>query len=149
MFAEVMRKDPYLSYRIRLELLLGIPRHNTDQDIHELIEAGFMPERVISLSDLRLLGPLERDQIIPLKTLRVRAARNQPLTVSESDRLFKFAHITALAQVIFGNEMKAMRWLSKSKERLAGRKPYEMLSTTPGIREVELMLIQASESFAL
>lgn len=39
MFAELILKDPsYRSYRIRLELLLGIPRHASDQDIHELIE---------------------------------------------------------------------------------------------------------------
>nr|WP_306108897.1 MbcA/ParS/Xre antitoxin family protein [Pseudomonas sp. ANT_J12] len=36
-----------------------------------------------------------------------------------------------MAEVLFGDETKARRWLSKSKERLAGRKPYEMLSTTP------------------
>lgn len=125
------RSLPYRSYRIRLELLLGIPRHASDQDIHELFDGCFMPNSVISLSDLRLLSPLERDQIIPLRTLRDRAARNQRLTVYESDRLFRFVHITAMAEVLFGDETKARRWLSKSKERLAGRKPYEMLSTTP------------------
>ena len=148
MFAEVMREDFYRSYRIRLELLLGIPRQASDQDIHELFEGGFMPNSVISLSDLRVLSPLARDQIIPLKTLRYRAARNQRLTVLESDRLFRFVHITAMAEVLFGDETKARRWLSKSKERLAGRKPYEILSTTPGTREVELMLIQTTEPFA-
>jgi hypothetical protein len=38
--------------------------------------------------------------------------------------------------------MKARRWLSKSKDRLAGRRPLEMLSTIHRPREVEMMLIQ-------
>ena len=43
MFAEVMRDDAYRTYRIRLETLLQIPTDDSDQDIHELIEAGSRP----------------------------------------------------------------------------------------------------------
>jgi len=63
------------------------PQARIRSRLHELIDGGFMPNSVISLSDLRLLSPLERDQIIPLRTLRDRAARNQRLKMYESDRL--------------------------------------------------------------
>jgi hypothetical protein len=70
MFAELMLKDPYRTYRILLAMLLGIPWHASDQDIHELIEGGYVPKSLISLSDFRLLSPLKRDRIIPRRTLR-------------------------------------------------------------------------------
>lgn len=61
---------------------------------------------------------------------RVRSVRNQRLSVDESDRLFRFVHVTAMARRFSGtNEGQAMAL--KSKDRLAGRRPLEMLSTIP------------------
>ncbi|MNG25345.1 hypothetical protein D3C84_1101830 [compost metagenome] len=94
------------------------------------------------------LTPLERDQIIPLKTLKTRVAKDQNLTVDESDRLFRAAHITAMADAVFGNDEKAKRWLSKPKERFSGRSPMAMLSTVQGTRQVEETLIQLAEGYA-
>jgi putative toxin-antitoxin system antitoxin component (TIGR02293 family) len=149
MFAEIMREDIYCAYRIRLELLLGISRDKSDQEIHALIEAGFMPERITSLIGLYLQIVSEPDQTSALKKmLRDRPSFIRPMSAYESDKLYRLGHIAALAQVVFGDDTKAMRWLSKPKERLAGWKPYELLSTTPGTNEVERMLIQVSEPFA-
>lgn len=149
MLAEVMREDTYCAYRIRLELLLGISRDKSDQEIHDLIEAGFMPERVTSLIGFYLQIVSEPDQTRALKKmLRDRPCSTRPMSAYESDKLFRLGHIAAMAQVVFGDDTKAMRWFSKPKERLAGWKPYELLSTTPGTNEVERMLIQVSEPFA-
>jgi putative toxin-antitoxin system antitoxin component (TIGR02293 family) len=57
-------------------------------------------------------------------------ARGQRLTVEESDRLFRVAHIMAMAQTLFGDDEKAKHWLSKSKDRFSGKSPIAMLSTT-------------------
>ncbi|WP_145319687.1 antitoxin Xre/MbcA/ParS toxin-binding domain-containing protein [Pseudomonas sp. SJZ080] len=148
MFAEVMREDAYQSYRIRLESLLGIPRNACDQDVHKMIEAGFPTSRLKELYDLGMISTSERDQIIALRTLKARTAGKKRLTLHESDRLFRYVHITAMAEVLFGDKIKAKRWLSKPKDRFAGRKPLEMLSTFPGTREVEVMLIRVAEPFA-
>lgn len=150
MIAEVMRGDFYHAYRIRLERLLGISREESDQSIHELIAAGFIPQRVNPLMHLYLQAGSDTDQISAIeKLLNEKLDPNGRMSVCESDKLFRFGHITAMAQVIFGDDTKAMRWLSKPKKRLGGRKPYELLSTTPGTREVERMLVQVSEPFAL
>jgi putative toxin-antitoxin system antitoxin component (TIGR02293 family) len=150
MFAEVMRDDFYRAYRIRLERLLGISREKSAQDIHELIQGGFASQTANSLMQLRLQASSDSDQISEIQMLlNERAASNGRISVLESDRLFRFGHITAMAQVIFGDDTKALRWLSKPKKGLGGRKPYELLSTTPGTQEVERMLIQVSEPFAL
>jgi putative toxin-antitoxin system antitoxin component (TIGR02293 family) len=127
---------------------LQIPTDASDQLIHELIELGFPAERVKAMADDGLISPLERDHIIPLKTLKSRLSRGQPLTVDESDRLFRSAHIAALAHALFGDEAKARRWLTKPKDRFAGKTPVSMLSTIQGTRQVEEALVQLAEGFA-
>lgn len=145
MFAEVMRESAYRAYRARLGVFLPIPIGASDQDIHELIEAGFLAASVKVLSDRGKLSVAGRDQIIPLKTLKKRLANGQRLTVNQSDRLFRVVHITAMAEVLFENDEKARRWLSKPKTRFSGKSPIAMLSTSPGTRQVEEVLIQFAE----
>lgn len=150
MFAEVMQEDFYRDYRMQLERLLGISTDKTNQDIHELVEAGLIPQRVIPLLQLYLKACSDPVQISSLeKMLNARSAISQKMSSHESDQLFRFGHITAMARVIFGDDAKATRWLSKPKERFGGRKPYDMLSTTIGTEEVERMLVQVYEAFAL
>lgn len=146
MIASVMREDAYRNYRVRLERLLQIPTNASDQDIHELIEVGFLADSVMALCNVGAIGPSERNQIVPLKTLKSRLVTRQRLTVQESDRVFRFAHITAMAMALFGSEEKAKRWLSKPKEHLSGKAPFALLSTYPGTRLVEEMLIQAADA---
>ncbi|WP_433741252.1 antitoxin Xre/MbcA/ParS toxin-binding domain-containing protein [Pseudomonas putida] len=148
MIAGVMRKDAYRDFRVRLELLLHIPTNASDQDIHELIEAGFLADSVTVLCDVGAIGPTERNQIIPLRTLKVRLAANQRLTVHQSDRVFRFAYITAMAMTLFGSEEKAKRWLSKPMDCFSGKAPFALLSTFHGTRLVEEMLIQEAEGIA-
>ncbi|MBV6749966.1 antitoxin Xre/MbcA/ParS toxin-binding domain-containing protein [Pseudomonas sp. MWU13-2100] len=148
MLAEVMREPAYGAYRLRLEYLLQIPTDASELEIHEMIQFGFEAQRLMKLCDQGDVTPLERDQIIPLKTLKTRIAKEQRLTVDESDRLFRAAHITAMADTLFGNDEKARRWLSKPKDRFSGRSPMAMLSTIQGTRQVEEMLIQLAEGFS-
>jgi putative toxin-antitoxin system antitoxin component (TIGR02293 family) len=68
--------------------------------------------------------------------------------MNESDRLFRVAHITAMAETLFEYNEKAKRWLSKSKDRFSGKSPLAMLSTLQGTRQVEEMLIQVAEGLA-
>lgn len=148
MFADFMPENAYGAYRIRLEALLHIPTDASDQDIHELIEAGFSAGSVKALFDLGRVSQLQRDQIIPLKAIKARLARGQRLTVEESDCLFRVAHIIAMAQTLFGDDEKAKHWLSKSKDCFPGKSLMTMLSTIQGTRRVEEMLIQLAEGMA-
>ncbi len=145
MFAEVMRESAYRAYRARLGVFLPIPIDASDQDIHELIEVGFLATSVKLLCDRGTLSDVGRDQIIPLKTLKKRLANGQRLNLNQSDRLFRVAHITAMAEVLFESDEKAWRWLSKPKTRFSGKSPIAMLSTSQGTRQVEEMLIQLAE----
>ncbi|MCY1395163.1 hypothetical protein D3C76_276820 [compost metagenome] len=129
MLAEILRGPAYGAYRSRLQALLDIPADANPLQIHELIHGGFAADRLMLLCEQGEVTPLDRDQIIPLKTLKTRIAKAQKLTVDESDRLFRAGHIIAMAETLFGNDEKAKRWLAKPKERFSGRTPMAMLST--------------------
>ncbi|MNF30572.1 hypothetical protein D3C76_1030100 [compost metagenome] len=148
MLAEIMREPAYGAYRSRLHALLQIPTDASEMEIHILIRTGFAAKSLMRLFERGDVTSFERDLIIPLKTLKTRVAKDQKLTVDESDRLFRAAHITAMADAVFGNEEKAKRWLSKPKDRFLGSSPMAMLSTVQGTRQVEEMLIQLAEGFA-
>jgi putative toxin-antitoxin system antitoxin component (TIGR02293 family) len=149
MLAEVLRDPGYSAYRARLQILLEIPESASDLEIHTRISQGFSAARLMRLTEEGIVTPLERDQIIPLRTLKNRLERDQPLTVEESDRLFRSAHITAMAEAIFGDTDKAKRWLSKPKGRFSGLTPMQLLTTQQGTSQVEEMLLQIAEGFAL
>lgn len=148
MLAEVLREPAYGAYRARLQALLDIPADATPLQIHNIIHSGFAADRWMQLCERGEVTPLDRDQIIPLKTLKTRIAKAQKLTVDESDRLFRAGHIIAVAAALFGNDDKAKRWLATPKDRFCGCSPMAMLSTIEGTRQVEEMLIQLVEGFA-
>jgi putative toxin-antitoxin system antitoxin component (TIGR02293 family) len=142
MLAEVMHAAAYRAYRIRLQALLHIPLDATAQEIHQLIAAGFTATRVEWFCTRGAFIADALNQIMSLKTLHGRVARGQRLTLGESDRLYRLAHVTAMAEVLFGDEQKAWRWLCKPKQRFAGQSPLALLSTSPGMQLVEELLIQ-------
>lgn len=148
MLAEALRAPGYAAYRLRLKALLAIPEDADDNEIHARILAGFSAARLMALCEQGEVSPLERDQIIPLRTLKTRLSHEQPLTVDESDKLFRAAHIIAMAETVFGNRDKAKRWLNKPKERFSGETPMAKLLTVQGIRQTEEMLLQVAEGYA-
>jgi len=148
MFAEALREAGYAAYRARLNALLGIPEEAGETQIHRMIVEGFPANRLIELCENGAITPVERDQIIPLRTLKTRLHKGQSLTVHESDSLFRAAHIMAMAETIFGDSRKAKRWLIKPKERFDGQSPMDLLATQSGTNQVEEMLLQIAEGYA-
>ena len=148
MFAQMLPANAYVTYRARLAAFLQIPVDASEQEIHRLIEVGFPATTLKTLCELGQISPAECDQILARKTLATLLARGQRLTVGESGQLFRLVHIIAMAEALFGNEEKARRWLCKIKTELSGQTPMVMLSTFPGTRRVEEMLIQVAEGFA-
>jgi putative toxin-antitoxin system antitoxin component (TIGR02293 family) len=83
--------------------------------------------------------------VIPLRTLKHRRQRQEPLSAEESDRLARVARLWELAVKVFGNPDKARRWLTKPKIRFEERTPLTMMRTGTGGDEVEEMLGQIDE----
>ena len=83
--------------------------------------------------------------VIPLRTLKHRRQRQEPLSAEESDRLARVARLWELAVKVFGEPDKARRWLTKPKIRFEERTPLAMMRTGAGADGVEEMLIQIEE----
>lgn len=83
--------------------------------------------------------------VIPLRTLKHRKERKEPLSVDESDRLARVARLYGLAIRVFGNAEKARKWLTRPKARFEERTPLSMMRTDQGGRGVEEMLYQIDE----
>jgi putative toxin-antitoxin system antitoxin component (TIGR02293 family) len=78
--------------------------------------------------------------VIPERTRRHRAERNQPLTVEESDRAVRLLRIQTLAEETFGGKEKASRWLRRPLASLRGEPPLAVAQTEAGGRVVETIL---------
>lgn len=64
----------------------------------------------------------------------------QQLSVEESDRLFRFARIIALATRVLGDKTKARTWLKRPNRGLGTEAPLNLLDTDIGAHQVEDML---------
>jgi len=86
--------------------------------------------------------------IIPLRTLKHRRQRQEPLNIEESDRLARVARLWALGVKVFGSPDKARRWLTKPKIRFEEQTPLQMMRTEAGGDAVEEMLGQIDEGYS-
>ena len=85
--------------------------------------------------------------VIPLRTLKHRRQRQEPLNFDESDRLARVARLWEMGKRVFGNPDKARRWLTKPKIRFEERTPLAMMRSGAGAHGVEEMLGQIEEGY--
>jgi putative toxin-antitoxin system antitoxin component (TIGR02293 family) len=78
--------------------------------------------------------------VIPQRTRRHRAERNQPLTVDESDRAVRLLRVQTIAEETFDNREKANQWLRRALMELDGETPFVVAQTEAGARVVETIL---------
>ena len=76
---------------------------------------------------------------VPNRTLARRKVAKQ-LNASESDRLYRVAHVITLARVVLGTLRKAKVWLLRPNRALGGVIPLNLLDTDIGVRQVEEVL---------
>lgn len=141
------RSSVIAAYDNALAELTRLPLAMTAIERHKAVASGLNVE-AYGLLAAKGIGKLVLDRIVKPRTLDHRKAKGEPLSPSESDSLFRVAHITALAEASFGDEAKAMRWLNKPKRRFDGMTPLDMVSTSQGASLVEEMLYQVQEGFA-
>jgi putative toxin-antitoxin system antitoxin component (TIGR02293 family) len=80
--------------------------------------------------------------VLPARTLKHRKARNESLSIDESDRFARLVRIFNHTVRVFGDKTKATHWLNAPKRRFGDRTPIQMLRTEVGGRMVEEMLGQ-------
>jgi putative toxin-antitoxin system antitoxin component (TIGR02293 family) len=127
-----------------MEELIGV---NPVSDFHlsEIVENGLPTERLALLREHGLTFTEVSEIVISPRTLKHRKSRGERLSDEETDRLVRVARIVALANSVFGNPGKALKWLRTESDRMGGRRPLSMLRTDAGGRMVESRLWQIDE----
>ena len=96
-----------------------------------------------ALRGLRQAGMTDQEIdrfVIPQRTRRHRADKQQPLTVDESDRAVRLLRVQSLAEQTFGDQDKANRWLRHPLIELGRESPLVVAQTEAGARVVETIL---------
>jgi putative toxin-antitoxin system antitoxin component (TIGR02293 family) len=83
--------------------------------------------------------------VIPARTLKHRRARQEPLSIDESDRLSRVAKMYELAVKVYSDRDDGREWLCGKKRRFDGKTALEMLRTEGGEHAVQGFLIQIDE----
>ena len=115
-------------------------------DVHSQADLAMVVRRRLPLSALKGLSAAGLSEqeierfVIPQRTRRHRAEKNQPLTVEESDRAVRLVRIQSLAEETFADAEKANRWLRKELVELGGEAPLTVAQTEAGARVIETIL---------
>jgi putative toxin-antitoxin system antitoxin component (TIGR02293 family) len=112
-----------------------------DRDMREAIRDGFPPavvEQLMRASGLTLKELAGALDLSPRSLQRRR--RNGKLAGYESDRLYRFARIVAIAHEYLGGQERAQRWLKRPNRALGGVAPLSAIDTEVGARQVENIL---------
>lgn len=135
----------------------GVEAASKGAEVLAMVERRFPPAMVERLLELGL-DQEEIDAIVlPTRRVQPDGASKQPLTVSESDRLIRLLRVLSLGERVYGNRVRALRWLRRPNGRLgqpeqdgadaAGRRPISLLTTDIGARIVEELLLQIDEGY--
>ena len=99
-----------------LEAIVG--KQLTELQVTEMVERGLpissveVPRRAgLTFSEVHGL-------VLPARTLKHRKEKKQALSVEEADRTLRIARVIALADRVFGNHEKVLRWLRRENDRL-------------------------------
>jgi putative toxin-antitoxin system antitoxin component (TIGR02293 family) len=98
---------------------------------------------LVALKGLARAGLSEQEIerfVIPQRTRRHRAERNQPLTIEESDRAVRVLRTQTIAEDTFGSTGKANAWLRRPLAELDSETPLDTAGTEAGARLIETIL---------
>jgi len=115
-------------------------------DVHSQADLALAVARRLPLSALAGLtraglSEQEIDRfVIPQRTRRHRAQKNQPLNIDESDRAVRLMRVQSLAEDTFGDPTKANVWLRRALVELRDETPLAIAQTERGARVVETIL---------
>jgi putative toxin-antitoxin system antitoxin component (TIGR02293 family) len=128
--------------------LANVPDDNPAAALNamKLIRAG-LPTSVIRQLEEAGVERKYRIQIIPERTLQHRVKNGERMTPAESERAYRIANVIALADRVFGNHEKGMRWLHNPMRRLEQQCPLDILDTDIGARLVEEALGQIDAGY--
>jgi len=113
-------------------------------DFIPLIRAGFTSRSVDKLMQhLGLkLDPVLQALRINQRTMHRRRSAASRLTREESEKIYRLARLTALAEDVFEDRGQAQIWLTSPIPGLGGVTPLSLLDTDEGARQTEQELLR-------
>ena len=124
--------------------ILGLSRKMESLlDVAHVIERGLPVRAIDQLKAALQLNDEEVSSTLGVSQKTISRLRSQPrkkLGVFVGDRLYRAAHIFALATSVLGNKEQAQKWLRNPQIGLGNRIPLDLLTTQAGAREVEDLL---------
>lgn len=127
-----------------IDELIG-EKTSSEFDLAKIVESGLPIARLSILKAHGVTFTEMSEIVISPRTLKHRKARRERLSGEETDRMVRVARILALANSVFGNPQKALKWLRTESAAMGGRRPLSMLRTDAGGRLVEGRLWQIDE----
>jgi putative toxin-antitoxin system antitoxin component (TIGR02293 family) len=110
----------------------------TPADLQASIREGFPQSVLEEVMHAAGISLKELAVILDLSPRSLQRRRKEGrLARSESDRVYRFARILALAKQYIGDPEAAIRWLKRPNRALGGKVPLEFVDTELGARAVE------------
>jgi len=110
-------------------------------DLQRALREGFPYAAFDSFLEALEVSPRDLADLLGVASRTLaRRKKTQQLSPIESDRLYRVAHITTLATLVFGSLEKARAWLHKENLALGEHSPVSFLDTEIGERQVEELL---------
>lgn len=117
----------------------------TEMQAHEAVEKGLpsaaLHHLVGHLAVIDVDTSLEKGIGLSRRTYqRTKETPKRLLSTDQSGRMWRFAHVLALATDVLGSQQAAEEWLATPAPALNQRRPIDLLSTPAGAEMVESLL---------
>lgn len=146
-FSPASKPDTGASLLARVAGLLGLrAAPKSDVALIAMARSGLSPKVLKRFAAAGLRGE-DLAFIIPPRTLSHRLAKDERLTLDESDRALRLARILALADMIFGDHAKGLAWLRAPKKQFGGACALALVRTEAGARVAEELLTRVDEGY--
>jgi putative toxin-antitoxin system antitoxin component (TIGR02293 family) len=117
-------------------------------DFDEEIKRGFRSEVFLSFKTKTGLPNSVLSRILGVSDRSInRYHQSQRLKPLASDRLYRMAKVLALAESVLEDREQALSWMSSNQKGLGNRKPFDLVETDAGAREVEEELLRIEHGF--
>ncbi|OWJ98220.1 hypothetical protein B6S59_01185 [Pseudomonas sp. A46] len=91
---------------------------------------------ISAIDNLASLGVSAVDAgIISRRRLSYCRRHDSPLTWNESDHIYRVSKVLMLAVAVFGDQAKALAWLSKPRSSFGGLRALDAVATTAGYEQ--------------
>ena len=114
-------------------------------DLAKMVESGLPLSVISALKQIALTSTEISEVIVSSRALNGHKTHNEPLSIKESDRVVRVAHIVTEAERVFASRDKALLWLRTPDDLIDNRAPLKLLVTEGGARLVESLLQQIDE----